>query len=123
MHPPVAGPEKEKGQVSQKQHEPEGAEELGHHGPPQEILHETRIAGNAENKPHQGCRRQGQERVHAGGLGREKPGVHADHQELAVGEVHDVHDPKDNREPKGHEAQDHPDQETGDDGAEQNIHG
>ena len=74
------------------------------------------------NETDGGGNGQAEQRVHARGLGRQKPRVHADHQELAVGEVDDVHHPEDDGQAQGHQGENHADQHPRHDGWEKDIH-
>ena len=91
-------------------------------GPRSRILDEPVVAEDPQNEADDGGNRQAEQRVHARGLGRQKPGVHADHQEFAVGEIDDVHDPEDDGQAQGHQGQHHADQQTGYEGCEEDIH-
>ncbi len=122
MHGPVFGAEDEQRDVAQQQHEPESAQELGDHGAAQDVGHETPVAGNAQQKSHQGGQGQGQQRVDAQQLGGQKRGVHAVHQKLAVGEVDDVHHAEDDRKPQRHQREHHPEKQPGNDRTGQNFH-
>jgi hypothetical protein len=42
-----------------------------------------------------------------------RPGVHADHQKFAVGEIDDIHHTENDGQPQGHQGQDHADEQTG----------
>jgi hypothetical protein len=57
--------------------------------------------GHAEHGPAQGEPEVAGEEEHRGAH------VGAEHEQVAVGEVHDVHDPEDQRQPRGDERQDH----------------
>ena len=123
MHGPVIGAEDEECQVAQKQHQSEGAQELGDHRTPQQKLDESKIAGDAEQKPD-GCGHgQGQQWVDTGRLCRQQTSVHANHEKFPMGKVDDIHYAEDDGQAQGHQTQSHAEKNSGCDRAEKNVHG
>ena len=59
----------------------------------------------------------------AGRHHRRRAYVGAEHEQLAVGEVHDVHDPEDERQPRGDQRQDHAADDAVDDLDQEQIEG
>ena len=60
------------------------------------------LQGDADQKQHRHRDGQRQQRVYAVTVGKEVGDIHADHHELALGEVHDFHDAKDQRHADAH---------------------
>ncbi len=95
--------------------EPEGRKDLHHAGigfRPHRKPHDQQINRRAE---HEQCGRdqwRGQQRIDRKEREQEERRVHRDHQELAMGEVHHVHQPEDQREADRDQAVEQPHQQT-----------
>src|ERR1700730_11001239 len=57
---------------------------------------------HADQKQHRHGHRKRQQRIDAEAAGEEEADIHADHHELALGEVHDFHDAEDQRHADAH---------------------
>ena len=78
--------------------QPEGREDLRVHALADHAANQQPVNADAEREHQRGDDRHRDDRVQPPGLPGEEAGVHRDHQELAVGEVHDVHHAVDQRE-------------------------
>ena len=115
-------PKKSSARLRRVSMRPKVPEQLGDHGAAQQELDEARVADDPEHEADRRGHRQREERVEPRRLGGQQPGVHADHQELAVGEVDDVHHPEDDGEAQGDEGEDQAQEQTGHERAEQDVH-
>ena len=118
MDGPVFRTHDQERQIAQKEHQSEGAQELGHHGAAQQVLGQAVITKHSQKKAHDGRHGQAEQGIDPGDLGGQQPGIHADHQKFAVGEIDHVHHPEDDGQAQGHDGQDHAQQKTGDQSAE-----
>ncbi len=86
--------------------QPEGRENLHHAGigfGPDRKAHDQEIDGRPEHEQRRGNQRRRQQRIDGKEREQEERRVHRDHQEFAVGEVHDVHQSEDQRQADGDE--------------------
>jgi hypothetical protein len=116
VHRPVVGREQHQGEVHQQQGQSKGKEDLRHVAEPQnsadqEMLQEH--ADDEQDRHRDGKRHQG---VYSEVGGKEEADVHADHHELALGEVHDFHDAENQRNADAHKRVDSADEQAVHDG-------
>src|SRR6201982_915328 len=107
--------EEKRAQPAQDDRNPEGGENLHHAGigfRPHRKAHDQEI----DHRPEHEQRRRNQRRRQQGIDGKEREQeegrVHRDHQEFAVGEVHDVHEAEDQRQSHRDQAVEQPHQKT-----------
>jgi len=91
------------------------AENLRNHRPAHDVPNEREVRGDADRREdqrgdgHPGCR------AHPEQLPNDERRVHRQHDEIAVGEVHDVHHAPDERQPRGEQRVDRAEEEPSDD--------
>src|SRR5665647_1313737 len=121
-HPEVGGPE-ELGGAAQEDGQPEGGEDLGQHGGVEDGLDEPPVDGD----PQDGHESDGDGQGHQGVQAEEGPHpegcIHGQHEELAVGEVDDLHHPKDEGEAHGHQGEDEAGEQPADQGLGYDLKG
>ncbi len=109
------GAEDPERRITQQQGEAEGRENLGDHRPAHDVANEAEIDDEAEEKEQERRARAERERP-AVQIGHHDEGdIHTDHDELAMGEIDDVHHPPDQRQPGREQRIDGADQEADDD--------
>ena len=105
--------------VAQQQRQAERAEDLRQHRPAHDVAHEQEIAEHADGGEdqrrdrHRGRGPAAEHRPHDEGR------VHRQHDEVAMGEVDDVHHAPDQRQPGGEQGVDGADQQAADDDLEE----
>ena len=95
--------------------EAEGREDLHHAGVglgAHRKAHDQQIDHRAEHEQRRGDQRRRQQRIDREEHEQEERRVHRDHQEFAVGEIHDVHQAEDQREAYGDQPVEQPHQEA-----------
>jgi hypothetical protein len=111
------------GQPAEEDHEPEAGEDLRQHGRVDDAPDDRVVERRPEGEEQERRERQREDRVELPQGEAPEAGVHAQHQELAVGEVHDVHDAEDQRQAHGHQRVDQADEDAGEERLEQELRG
>ena len=101
--------------VAQQQREPEGAEDLRQHRPFHDVADQPEIDDDAERRQHQRRDRRADERSDAEHRPDHERDVHAEHDEIAMGEIDDVHHAPDQREAGREQRVDRAEQQAADD--------
>jgi hypothetical protein len=110
-------------QRAQEHREAEGGAYLRQHGRAEDVADDAVVGGDTheeEQRRAQGHRVQG---VEAEQRPQPERRVHADHHELAVGEVDDLHEPEDEAQPRRDEGVNEPHQQPADDGLNDDFPG
>jgi hypothetical protein len=77
--------------IAQQQRQPEGAENLGQHRPLHHAADQSEIDDDAQRRQHQCGNRRAQKRPDTEQRPDHERHIHAEHDEIAMGEVDDVH--------------------------------
>jgi hypothetical protein len=101
--------------VAQQQREAEGAEDLRQHRPLHDVADQREIDDDAERREHQHGERRAEQRPSSQERVRDESYVHAEHDEIAMREVDDVHHAPDQREARGEQRVHRAQQQSADD--------
>ncbi len=113
------GAEISEGRVAQEERETEGAEDLRQHRPAHDVAHQPEVADDAQCREQQRRRWDREQRSTAHQRVDHDRDVHAQHDEVAMGEVDHVHHPPDQRQPRREQCVDCPEQQPADDHLEE----
>ena len=106
--------------IAQQQRQPEGAEDLGQHRPLHHAADQPEIDDDAERRQHQRRHRRADERADAEHRPHHERDIHAEHDEIAMGEVDDVHHAPDQGEAGREQRVDGAEQQPADDHLNEN---
>ena len=121
-HQEVHAPER-LGRRAQEHREPEGGEDLGQHRGVEDPADEAPVGRGPEREEQADGEGQRDERIEPPERPRPVAREHGDHQELAVGEVDDLHQPEDQRESGRDQRVDEAHEQTADDALQEDLGG